>query len=178
MGKKQRGGKGREEAGRAGKGMAGKRNWELRRGPRKDGSGEEPTSEGGRSEPVERRGPEAAALPHALQPGVVRCPPPPPPQGSRQGGDSRREGRHPTNGTGDRQTRDTRRTHGTRHSTGRNKTKTKKKKSRLVGAPDLGSGRTRAGDGRVSDRKREWVQGLTSPNGRRTGSRGPLPPLL
>lgn len=37
--------------------------------------GKEPTRNGGRSEPVERRGP--GALPHALQPGIVCCPPTP-----------------------------------------------------------------------------------------------------
>lgn len=132
MGKKQQGKRGeRRQAGQARRGWQ-ERNWELRRGPRKDGSGEEPTREGGRSEPVERRGPEAAALPHALQPGVVCCPPPPPPQGSRQEGDSRREGRHPTNGTGDKA--DTGHTEDTWHEAfNRTKqNKNKEKKSRLV----------------------------------------------
>lgn len=53
--------------------------------------GGEPTGEGRRSEPVERRQP-GAGVPEALQLGIVRCPPPP--RGSRQGGgQAGREGR-------------------------------------------------------------------------------------
>lgn len=36
-----------------------------------------PTREGGGSEPVERRAPKVATLPHVLQLGIVRCPPQP-----------------------------------------------------------------------------------------------------
>lgn len=51
---------------------------------------QEPTREGGRSEPVERM-PGADALPNALQSGIVRCPPHPgEPAGSR--GEQERKG--------------------------------------------------------------------------------------
>lgn len=46
----------------------------------------EPTREGGRSEPVERKGSGAATLPQALQSGIVYCPSTP--QGSRQEGEA------------------------------------------------------------------------------------------
>lgn len=49
-------------------------------------SHKEPTRDGGRSEPVERRGSESATLPQALQSGIVHCPPTP--QGSRQEGEA------------------------------------------------------------------------------------------
>ena len=56
-----------------------------------------PTREGGRSEPVGRRVPEAATAPDALQFSVVRCPPRPgEPAGARQAGwGGRVEGRTP-----------------------------------------------------------------------------------
>lgn len=47
---------------------------------------EEPTREGGRSVPVERKGSGAATLPQALQSGIVYCPSTP--QGSRQEGEA------------------------------------------------------------------------------------------
>lgn len=49
------------------------------------GDTEEPTREGGRSEPVER-GSEAATLPQVLQSGIIHCPPIP--EGSRQEGEA------------------------------------------------------------------------------------------
>lgn len=52
--------------------------------------GEPPTREGGRSEPVARRGRQAATVSDALQLGVVCCPPPP--QGSQQEWEAGRKG--------------------------------------------------------------------------------------
>lgn len=62
------------------------------------------------------------------------------------GGEDTRQGRHHAHGTGDRWTRDTQRTPGTRHLTRRNKTKTKRK-SRLVSVLSLGSGHRLEGGG-------------------------------
>lgn len=59
---------------------------EARAQSHEDGDSEQPTRGGGRSEPVERRGSEAATLPQALQSGIVHCPPTP--QGSRQEGEA------------------------------------------------------------------------------------------
>lgn len=61
------------------------KSWELKQGPRASEDTEEPTREGGGPEPVER-GSGAAALPQALQSGIVHCPPIP--QGSRQEGEA------------------------------------------------------------------------------------------
>lgn len=72
------------------------------------GEAEGPTREGGRSQPVERRGPGDATLPQALQSGIVHCPPTP--QGSRQEGTRHRE--HRINSTGDRWTQNTLRMQG------------------------------------------------------------------
>lgn len=71
------------------------------------GGGQEPTREGGRSEPVERRVPGADMEPHALQSGVVRCPPHP--RGA--GREGRRAGREGTRTPGKGGT--TPRAHGT-----------------------------------------------------------------
>lgn len=61
------------------------KSWELKQGPKASEDTEEPTREGGGPEPVER-GSGAAALPQALQSGIVHCPPIP--QGSRQEGEA------------------------------------------------------------------------------------------
>lgn len=114
-----------------------------------EGGGEEPTREGRRSEPVERRVPVADPLPNALQSGVVRCPPHP---GEPAGRGGKQEGRD------DQARKAPRPWHAGQMDTGhtknkrdvavnkRNKTKTKRK-SRLVGVLSLGSGHTLQGGG-------------------------------
>lgn len=136
--------------------------------------GGEPTGEGRRWEPVERRQP-GAGVPEALQLGVVRCPPPP--RGSQQGGgQAGKEGRGKGTTPGKegttptaQGTRDTRHMENARDkpSNRRNKTKTKRK-SRLVGVLSLGAGHTlERGWGGAAVRQEERVRpGSCFPRGR------------
>lgn len=82
---------GRNSTQRRGRG----RNWELQqvlKSHEPEGGKKEPTREGCRAEPVERRGPEAATQPQALQSGIVGCPPT---QGSQQRVEGRQGGETP-----------------------------------------------------------------------------------
>lgn len=133
--------------------------------------GGEPTGEGRRSEPVERRQP-GAGVPEALQLGIVRCPPPP--RGSRQGGgQAGREGRGKGTTPGKegttptaQGTRDTRHMENARDKPS-NKTKQNKNKEKIKISWCSESGsRPHAGErlgGLLSDKKRGWVQGPASP---------------
>lgn len=114
-----------------------------------EGGGEEPTREGRRSEPVERRVPVADTLPNALQSGVVRCPPHPRGAG-REGRQAGREGMTPgkEGTTPMAHVTDGHRTHEERKGRGIKQDETKQKqreKSRLVDVWSLGSGHTLEG---------------------------------
>lgn len=139
------------------------KSWELKQGPRASEDTEEPTREGGGPEPVER-GSGAAALPQALQSGIVHCPPIP--QGSRQEGEApgrksthqRHRGQVDTGHRmrGDKALNDMRQNE---------KKKTKKKKSGLVIVPTPGLGHTLEGGGIEGRQEGRVVQGLCSSEG-------------
>lgn len=107
---------------------------EARAQSHEDGDSEQPTRGGGRSEPVERRGSEAATLPQALQSGIVHCPPTP--QGSRQEGEAPGIESTPPIAQGDRWTRNTLRTRGHEALNNREQNKNKEKKIRVSPCSD------------------------------------------
>lgn len=111
--------------------IRGKLEAEARVHSHKEGESEEPTRDGGGSEPVERRGSKVATLPQALQSGIVCCPPTP--QGSRQEGEAPGIKSTPPmpRGGGDRGTQNTWRMQGD-EALNMKQNKNKEKKSGLV----------------------------------------------